>query len=189
MASETEKIRLKILQVIADTGLFRIKSVTRSETVKKYLYNRITGKGVTFIVPHYWIPYYHDGRGGFGPKDQPYLVYYRNPRDDPRIAGGYPLRRSDTKKLTPSQFREGMRTNYALYRKNPGGGRFQHMVVKGLAGGSKRVGPTRPHKTDPFYVNGLEDIEDVIRDTADEEITKFIKDITRLKKGTLIVRF
>lgn len=78
--------------------------------------------------------------------------------------------------------------NAYMHRNNPGGGTMQYMVVKGYFGGSKRVKPTREHKKDPFYVNGLEGIEEVIRDTADREITKYLKGAVRKKKGTLIVR-
>lgn len=76
-----------------------------------------------------------------------------------------------------------------MQRTNPEGGPMQHMIVRGYFGGTKRVGPTREHKKDPFYVKGLEEIGDVLAETAGEEITKYLKGVTRLKKGTLIIRF
>jgi len=44
-------------------------------------------------LDHYWAVYVHDGRGApFGPTKARVLVWFRNPKNDPRLKNGYPVR-------------------------------------------------------------------------------------------------
>jgi hypothetical protein len=61
----------------------------------------VPGKSRLFI-PHYWAQYLHDDRKGFGPTPgggRKFLVWFPNPANDPRLAGGYPVRFSDVVRL------------------------------------------------------------------------------------------
>lgn len=174
-------LKLKIYQAVAEIGRSRILASTRSETVKKYLQSRITETGVTFNVPHYWVGYYHDGRGSFGPKDAVWLVYFKNPKDDPRIASGYPVSRSAVRRLTASQYKEGWQMNREMQKRNPGGGAMQYMIV------TKHVGPTAETKKDPFFRKGLSNIGDDIRKIATAEIRDYVKQVITIGKKVIIV--
>lgn len=56
-------------------------------------------------IPHYWALYVHDGRGAFSAPKGHYLVWFRDPRNDPRLANGEtPARARDLKYLTKEQF-------------------------------------------------------------------------------------
>lgn len=64
-------------------------------------------------IPHYWALYVHDGRSApFGAVQAQFLVWFRNPKDDPRLRGGIsPVRAKDLRQLTPSEFRYWLARN------------------------------------------------------------------------------
>lgn len=64
-------------------------------------------------IPHYWAVYVHDGRGPFGPRKKTWLVWFMDPKDDPRTQGGtkHPVRAKDIRTLTKEQFHAGLREN------------------------------------------------------------------------------
>jgi hypothetical protein len=83
------------------------------------------GKAELFI-PHYWAEYYHDGRGSIWPGLRvKHLVYFNDPKDDPRIAGGYPVRMRDIVRLTKKQWEDGLAINAERRR----AGDLPYMIV------------------------------------------------------------
>lgn len=103
-------------------------------------------KGALFI-PHYWAIYVHDGRGSFGPgskatpgKKARFLVWFRDPHDDPRLQHAMQVqRRVNVRRLTKDQFKFWLKQNkFARDRGLP-----EPMVVHGWPNrpGAK-VGPT-----------------------------------------------
>lgn len=77
-------------------------------------------------VPHYWAQYVHDGRGpapsvgGTGK----ILVWFKDPKDDPRYPGGvYPVRQSEVRHLSRGQFKKWSRINRVIinrYKRSTG---------------------------------------------------------------------
>lgn len=58
-------------------------------------------------IPHYWAVYVHDGRRPFS--KQSYMVWWRNPKKDPRLRGGVtPKRANQLRRLTPDQWRDAL---------------------------------------------------------------------------------
>jgi hypothetical protein len=61
-------------------------------------------------IPHYWARFVHDGRGPIpGPPrggDAAFYVWYKDRRQDPRLAGsgGYPKRKYQVSKLSREEF-------------------------------------------------------------------------------------
>src|SRR5690349_17805389 len=59
------------------------------------------------FIPHYWAIYVHDDRGSFGPGSPAtrppkalFLVWFRNPNNDPRLAAGLQvMRRNNVRRL------------------------------------------------------------------------------------------
>jgi hypothetical protein len=81
-------------------------------------------KGRVF-VPHYWAVYFHEGRGGVprkALKKGRFLVWYKNPRLDPRNAGGYPVRASEQRRLNLSkkEFRRLRKAGQIIVTKSSG---------------------------------------------------------------------
>lgn len=65
-------------------------------------------------IPHYWAIYVHDGRGPFGPKRQGFYVWFRDPKQDPRLNRGHGWERlSQKRRLTRSEFQAGLAMNHA----------------------------------------------------------------------------
>lgn len=116
-----------------------------SETLKDSLMIELrpTSDQIIVGVPHYWAIYYHDGRGPIRAKPGRWLVYFKDPAEDPRIANGYPVRAADIVRLTREQFMEGL-------------ARGQLIVTKS-------VGPADPH---PFFTDGMHSLSGEIGPVA-----------------------
>lgn len=113
------------------------RDLARAEARSKAISNSLRLTNLAFgsvavQTPFYWAQYYHDGRGAFRARPGHKLVYFKDPKKDPRLRGGrYPERLSDVRKLTSAQF-------YRLLRDRSSG-----MVVR------QSVGPAAG---DPFFV-------------------------------------
>lgn len=94
------------------------------------------------FIPHYWAVYIHDGRGPIPPDGNRLLVYFANPKDDPRIQGGYPERVSQIRKLSRTEFHAGLAEN--AEHKRLGLSPFMFVL--------KSVGPAAGT---PFFTSGM----------------------------------
>lgn len=70
-----------------------------SQALADGMEERVFGEFGELHIPHYWAVYVHDGYNGFGPRYKKFLVWFANPEDDPRLAGGPAVRYTDTKFL------------------------------------------------------------------------------------------
>jgi hypothetical protein len=123
----------KFILELGALELARVKELIPSKTLRNAVVfipdNRGGGR---LYIPHYWAEYYHDGREGFGVDDNEWLVYFADPADDPRIAGGYPVREDDVNTLTKEQWEEGLEKNAERDPDDP------YMIVV------RSVGPFKP---------------------------------------------
>ena len=55
----------------------------------------------TLHIPHYWAYYVHEGTAAV--KDT-LMIWFKEPHLDPRLAGGYPRRLRDRKRLSKAEF-------------------------------------------------------------------------------------
>jgi hypothetical protein len=158
-----QRARLKVKPFIGSKTLRRSLEV-RLETSP--LGTRVQRSAV--FLPQYWARYYHDGRRSIGlnspGRKKPFLIYFANPKNDPRIKGGYPVRESDIRPLTPEEFRRGAAKNRAMFRANPSGGPQQYMKVR------REVGPA---EGDPFFERGLRDFPSEAAPYIREEFAKW----------------
>lgn len=122
----------------------QIDSQTLRQSMELIVQRGTTGEGwrANLYIPQYWAVYYHDGRGGFGPQTKAFLVYFRNPSDDPRLSNGYPTRASQIRQLTAEEFRDGLHQNSL----NNKAGKEPFMYVV------RSVGPAGAH---PFFEEGM----------------------------------
>lgn len=131
----------------------------------------------SLFVPHYWAVWYHDGRGSVSPVTARKLVFFDDPRNDPRIKGGRPVRESDVKRLTAEQYREGLRRN-AL--RPPGSRPFMYVVDS--------VGPSRPR---PFFdqlsVGAAKRADPIVLREFERELLRWVDRDKDTKSETRIV--
>lgn len=155
------------------------------------------GKG-KLHVPHYWALYIHDGRGpspGAGGGDK-ILVWFKDPKNDPRYPGGvYPVRLSQVKRLTKAQFRKWSRINRAII------GRYKQQSGKRILTASdyramdlpmiiakSSPGDRSGVKSVPFFSNapggGMAGFKGRAGSIAKRETSKFVTD-TLQRQGLL----
>lgn len=133
-------------------------------------------------VPHFWAWSVHKGRGPVRPDKKRVLVWFRNPRDDPRYPGGvYPQRLSQRRELTKDQW-DFWQLQNRLAQKN---GQPEPMIV---ATYSKEVTPGKPFFSNRGPDGGMQGFPARATDMANAAARDFIlktigKD--RWIKGTL----
>lgn len=134
----------KILDRTLDKAYSRARGFCTSRQLRRSMRKRVhirtasRAKGDLY-VPQYWAYYKHEGRGPVSVKSggAAYLVWFKNPWEDPRLKGGdSPIRRSQIKQLRLS------RSEFNRLRK------AGKLFVK------KQVGPMAAVKKNPFFGSG-----------------------------------
>lgn len=140
------------------------QSITLREAMEFFVeLNRGVGARIILGVPHYWAAYYHDGRGPVTPVEKVWLVYFRDPRDDPRIEGGYPVTRDQIRRLTEEEWHFWLQQNkIAKINQLP-----EPMIV------TKHVGPAEGH---PFFIRALERFASELAEMVPAEFAAWMQD-------------
>jgi hypothetical protein len=110
----------KIVAATAETIADLARAACTSRTLRQALRVIRTDEGFTLNVPHYWAQWFHDGRGVVTARPGHKLVFYKNPAEDPRIAGGYPVRLSDVRKLSREEFYRDLRAGKLIVAERVG---------------------------------------------------------------------
>jgi len=110
---DPKKVVRRVLQEIGEQELRRVRKSIGSRTLRAALQLIIneSEERADLFIPHYWAVYYHDGRGPVRPVNARKLVFFDDPRDDPRLRNGRPVRESEVQRLTKEQYLEGLRRN------------------------------------------------------------------------------
>lgn len=166
----TNRVALLVLQ--------RARAASKSNTLRAALRVRQSSDPTSasaFVgVPHYWAVYYHDGRGTVRARSR-YLVWFRDKASDPRLAGGYPVTRSQIRHLTPDQFQEGLQKN----REAKAAGEPAVMIYV------PSVGPADGH---PFLRDGLVGVTDDAHRIARTAFSEYVLKIIPKEKATATIR-
>lgn len=111
-----EDITVRILRRVGQEALAKVKAKVTSQTLRQsFRLRKLPGKdAVAIATPYYWARYFFNGRGEVSPKEKTWLVWFQDPRTDPRNQGGYPKRKSDRRRLTKEEFAWGMAMNRLL---------------------------------------------------------------------------
>ncbi len=135
----------RLLAEIARRARDQARTKIQSETLRDALrIDLVPTEGTATIgVPYFWAIYYHDGRGPVHAKPGRFLVYFKDPADDPRIQAGYPVRAADIIHLTKEQFLTSLAAG--------------QLVV------TRAVGPAPPH---PFFTRGMDDFQEKVHEPA-----------------------
>ena len=135
------------------------RQVIPSRTLRAQLTVEYLGPGRSALrLESFWALILHDGRGPVNPgKGARFLVYYVDARDDPRLRNGYPIYPQDQRRLTSTEFYEGVAENRRREQINPAGGPQQFMIVAKDNDGSPRS--TGPAAGTYFFTEGMETFE------------------------------
>ncbi|MCP4897872.1 MAG: hypothetical protein GY906_12945 [bacterium] len=169
MAQTAETFKRNLIQKMARRAAAIARPLIPSRTLRKALQIKYVRSGVQIfraylVIPHYWALYVHDGRGGFGPRRARVLVWFRDPRNDPRTDGAtnYPVREGDIRRLTRSEFYHGVAMNH---RHGTPDNPMPYMVIAKWRGGDK---------PQPFFSEGLANLNEVMTPLVTREFIKFI---------------
>lgn len=120
-------VQERIMQEIGLAAVDIARKNIRSETLRRAIrFEYFSFRRGRLYIPHYWAIYQHDGRGGVYPVKKKFLVWFRDARNDPRLAGGYPVRLSDVRRLTKAEFEAGVAKNREL---DPTGKTMPYMII------------------------------------------------------------
>ena len=106
MAEKEETFLKRLAKELAQQAVSFVRPSIPSKTLRTALRAQVFSPGhSSAYIPHYWALYVHDGRGPFGPYRAKFLVWFRDPRNDPRLDNGHQVERfSQVKRLTKEQF-------------------------------------------------------------------------------------
>lgn len=161
-----------------------------SRQLRKHMYyqsgsiSRKSASGRVISRP-YWSLYYHEGRQVIRPVSASVLVWFRNPKDDPRLNNGEsPVYRSQIRKMTRDQFQYWSRRN----KQYPKG--QQPMIV---AKRSPRSGQPS-FRGNPFFSDkpggGLATLKTDVGRISEQETFKYVEERLRssgLKNKKVVV--
>ena len=188
--ASTQKLFTRFLDRIGRLGRRRLKAalVPVSGTLQRSVEYRVDLRSktsrVSIGVPHYWAVYLDQGRGVVKPSSAKVLVWFQNPKDDPRTNGGrnYPVRRRDVRRLSRAQYRAGLRENTRRRRR----GQEPFMIVRSLDGSPKLAGPAagKHFMAKAFNSSTRGEVSRIIQD----EISKHVRARVKLVKGTSVAK-
>lgn len=173
------RIQERILKTIGRKAASRARPQIPSKTLRDALVFEIVSvvDGVARLhIPHYWAIYVHDGRGRSRPKNANVLIWFQNPKDDPRTNGGrnYPVRAGDIVRLTRAQYAAGLREN--ARRREEGLEPF--MIV------TKSSGPV---SSTPFFTEGMAGMAGEIDDAVFRAFDKWVREHVRSEHSPAVI--
>lgn len=145
------RMMTRLLRDIGRAGEARARPKIPSSTLRRDLRSEVDPfshsevGSVRLRVSYYWSLYVHDGRRPFSMPPGRMMVWWRNPRDDPRLRRGItPRRLGQLRRLTKAQFAEALEERRRWIAS--GGDPYRSPVV--ITRAVRR--PTRPT---PFFGN------------------------------------
>jgi len=166
----------RIIRRILNEARRRARAAAPSKTIKRAMQLKIDSDIQGRIhIPQYWAVWYHDGRGPIRAKGRK-LVFFANPKDDPRLAGGHPVTRGSVKHLTEKQYTAGLKRNKEL--KGTG---LVHMFVVDFVQGAQGF-----HFFDRAMVGIVPIIDQIIKEEVDRVVKEII--IGTSEQKTIIIR-
>lgn len=166
-----EQFQRRTLQALAKEARRRARPLIPSRTLRRSMQIFIDRNTTVYLqIPYFWALYVHDGRGPYsvhsrarkGRRQPRYLVWFKNPRDDPRTQGAskYPKREKEIRQLTLAQWEYGLERNKERSPGNP------YMIVV------RSVNKTTP--ANPFFEKGLAGFDAHAAPIVKAEFEKFL---------------
>jgi len=134
---------LDLMNQLANIAVAAIKEkipIKRWGRLRKGIKKIVTRNRVTIFSIYYWTRFVNDGRGPIRAKEGgPPLIFFRDPRKDPRINKGYPKRPGEVQKLTKRSFNYHKRQGNLIITRNVGPATGLKFLEHGLQVSRKRV--------------------------------------------------
>ena len=109
-----EVFKKKLLTVLLRAADRKVRPKIPSKQLRQGLTKTVESGSKGYLeIPHYWALYVHEGRNApVHAQNSTFLIWYRDPRQDPRLVGGKtPKRASQLRRLTSSQFKDALQRN------------------------------------------------------------------------------
>lgn len=166
----------KAAQLVFD----RLKTFVTSATLRRSMYvmKEKRSGGYRIVFPQFWAIYYHNGRGAITAEPGHFLVYFVDPRNDPRLKAGYPTLKRQVRHLSAAQFAFGVKMNKKLEKE--GRGPMAYMVF------TRHVGPSKAH---PFIKQALARFPTNILRQVGIKFHQTVQDLIPKGKKTLRVKW
>lgn len=161
----------RIIDQLSQLALFLNKKHCQSRAISDSFYvlwsKGSQGLKIEVISPYYWAKYYKNGVDVVRyPKNSPYLIWFKDPDDDPRISPrpyGYPVTREDVRHLSKNEF---------IRYRNEGKLIF-----------AKSAGTIPPHDwTDQAFPEFRKRSRVILKEATRKEILKTLKPLQGIKK-------
>lgn len=137
-----QSVSFSLASALLSAGRAFVLPKIPSKTLRKALNIRRLGDTRGYLnVPHYWAVFYHEGHTKpITPKrTNGFLVWFKNPKLDPRISSGFPIRKNQVRSLTKDEFRAARKKNQIIVTKRSP---FDGRAVRGRNFFSNRGGMT-----------------------------------------------
>lgn len=158
----------------------RLKPFVTSAALRRSMYVMKEKRSGSYriVFPQFWAIYYHNGRDAITAAPGKFLVYFPDPRNDPRLKAGYPTLKKQVRHLTAAQFAFGVKMNKKLEKQ--GRGTMAYMVF------TRHVGPARAH---PFIKEALGRFPANILRQVGIKFHQTVQDLVPKGKKTLRVKW
>lgn len=112
------KLRPEALKRLADAVARAVRPFIMSRTLRASLVVKPTRDGgLSFSFRQYWARFYIEGRGAVSGN----LIYFKDPRDDPRLTAGYPATFArEVRKLTSEELADAIAEDRVIVTKAVG---------------------------------------------------------------------
>lgn len=134
---QPETFKRRLLRALAEHAKRRFESVGESEILSSTWEIRRVGTDALVVRnPFYWARFYYLGRGAVRPREARFLVWFRDPSDDPRLRPSPPRRIDQVRRLTAEQFRDALAAKQIIVarRSGPWRGIAQFRAVQNALG-------------------------------------------------------
>jgi hypothetical protein len=166
----------RLLEKLGRLGIRYVKPKVPSKTLRKSLNFFAARETKGYIqIPHYWALYVHDGRQPFSMPAGRYLVWFRDPADDPRLPNGVsPVRAKDLRHLSAEEYSFWLDQNRQAVKD----GREPPMIV------TRRI--RKPTPPTHFFENnaGMKGFAEFAEKAVAEDVQEYLR--TEIGKGGLL---
>lgn len=160
-----------IMDAVGQRVKTRFKQLIRSKTLNDSVFYvaDFGAQKVQIIIPYYWAEFYLNGHGVIHSskgRDKGWMVWFADPKDDPRLRGGPARTRAERKHLTREQWKIGLEIN----RERKGSGLPPFMYYSREVPASRGSGDI-----DPVY----KEVPQIVREEASRGMKEYIREVLR----------
>lgn len=130
---------------IAQASIRSFIPIRRFGRLRKGIRFVVTRERVTIFSIYYWTRFVNDGRPAIEANPKRPLIFFKDPKKDPRIKGSYPRRPKHNVRLTRRQYAYHKKRGNLIITKSVGSAAGLKFLEKGLQDARKKI-PTLVRK-------------------------------------------